>query len=343
VSVGRFACRTAVALLFLSCVFPARSFDYSRYRAIDLDELMDWPRPKDGIDIFNSQYYKITGVLTGYGEPCSTGLLKNAMVTGGIAKASVDAVAITRCIKVRTAKERVFSLYIQDAVSGFLPKEVPLGSLVTLYVIRIFAGPDGQGVVVNEFTADKRAGETGQGSQAAGASRNSDTETRQDPAGSNTALAISAGEWRRAGAGFVCITPGKRLPKPPDPDAPAKACLHMGPLGIGDPVQSLTSMLGAAHRTLPQPNEASALIYFLAQQWGSTICTSGKQRADVNRRYLCPFEAACFENSTEHRQRRPVALQHRRSLLAAHPSRRHGRINAAEVRREAHVAVVEIG
>ena len=39
----------------------------------------------------------------------------------------------------------------------------------------------------------------------------------------------------------------------------------MGPFGIGDPVQSLTSVLGAAHRTLPQPNEVSALIYFLGK------------------------------------------------------------------------------
>ena len=184
---------------------------------------------------------------------------------GGIAKASVDAVAITRCIKVRTAKERTFSLYIQDVVSGFLPKEVPLGSPITLYVIRIFASPDGQGVVVNEFATDKRAGETGQGSQVANASGDKDTEKQQASAGSNTAIAISVGEWRRAGAGFVCIAWGKRLPKPPDPGALAKACLHMGPFGIGDPVQSLTSVLGAAHRMLPQPNEASALIYFLGK------------------------------------------------------------------------------
>ena len=63
-SVGRFACRAAVALLFLSGVFPARAFDYSKYQTIDFDELMDRLRPKDGIDIFSSQYYKITGGLT---------------------------------------------------------------------------------------------------------------------------------------------------------------------------------------------------------------------------------------------------------------------------------------
>jgi hypothetical protein len=163
VSVGRIASLTAVTVLFFLNVDLLQAFDHSRYQAVDLDELMDRPRPKDGVDIFRSQYYKVTGALTAYGEPCSTGMLKKAMEMGGVAKASIDAVAITHCVKMRTARGRVFSLYIQDAVSDFLSKEVPLGSSTTFYVMRIFASPDGQGVLVNEFAADKRAGQTGFG------------------------------------------------------------------------------------------------------------------------------------------------------------------------------------
>ena len=153
--VGRVACRAAVALLIFLGTFPVWAFDYSRYKAVDLDELMNRPRPKDGADIFSMQYYKVIGTLASQGEPCPTGMLKSAMAMGGIVKASVDAVAITRCIKVRTAKGKVVSLYIQDAVSDSLREELPLGDPVTLYVIRVFANPDGQGVLVNEFAASK--------------------------------------------------------------------------------------------------------------------------------------------------------------------------------------------
>ena len=75
------------------------------------------------------------------------------------------------------------------------------------------------------------------------------------------------GEWSRNGPGFVCRVPaGKLAPNAIDPDMLARACQHMGPFVIGDDVEVLKATLGAAHRTLPQPNGAQAWLYFLGQQ-----------------------------------------------------------------------------
>ena len=75
------------------------------------------------------------------------------------------------------------------------------------------------------------------------------------------------GEWRRNGPAFVCTVPaGKLAPSEVNPDMLARACQHMGPFVVGDDVQVLKATLGAPHRTLPQPNGAQALLYFLEQR-----------------------------------------------------------------------------
>ena len=73
------------------------------------------------------------------------------------------------------------------------------------------------------------------------------------------------GEWLRAGPGFVCKVPGdgKLPPEAIRPDILMKPCLHMGPFVVGDDAQTATKVLGTPHRTISQPNEAVASIYFL--------------------------------------------------------------------------------
>ena len=75
------------------------------------------------------------------------------------------------------------------------------------------------------------------------------------------------GEWLRAGPGFACrVATAKPIPREAvDPDALARACLHMGPFVIGGDVGTVRSALGAPHRTLPQDRGAKALIYFLVR------------------------------------------------------------------------------
>jgi hypothetical protein len=87
------------------------------------------------------------------------------------------------------------------------------------------------------------------------------------------------GEWFRAGAGFGCKVSAAKLP--PDllkPDILAKACLHMGPFGVGENVQTLTTSLGAPPRTLPQSNGATESVDFLEKpgQYPYLVATVSK-------------------------------------------------------------------
>jgi hypothetical protein len=75
------------------------------------------------------------------------------------------------------------------------------------------------------------------------------------------------GEWGRNGPGFVCTvkTKEKLPPSATTAEMLARACQHMGPFVIGDDVQVLKATLGPPRKTLPQPNGASAWVYFLGE------------------------------------------------------------------------------
>jgi hypothetical protein len=143
----------AVAVVLLGAA-PAFGFDYARYEAIDLDALMMQPRPAKGIDLYPARPFKLAVTLVSYAEGCQTVLLKKAMLMAGIAKDQVDAVKVMGCIKVRSAKGADLRLFIQDVVSGFLPREIPLGSPVTLFAIHVFTAPEGPGLMVNDFATE---------------------------------------------------------------------------------------------------------------------------------------------------------------------------------------------
>ena len=132
----------------------AWGFDFSRYEATDLDALMTQPRPRSGVDIYPARPLKLKVKLLSYAEGCQTSLLKKTMITAGIPKDQVDALQVTGCIKVRSAKGRELRMFIQDVVSSFLPKEVPLGSPVTLSAIHVFTSAAGLGLLVNEFSTE---------------------------------------------------------------------------------------------------------------------------------------------------------------------------------------------
>jgi hypothetical protein len=149
--------RLAAILLLLSAV-QAWGFDYARYQASDLDELIAQKRPQTGVDIHPGRPHRFTARLVRYGEPCQTGMLKRAMIVGGAPKAMVDATPITRCIVVRSVRNKDVRLFIQDQVASHLPAEVPLDHAVTLYVILVFSDRDGPGLLVNEFSAQNSGG-----------------------------------------------------------------------------------------------------------------------------------------------------------------------------------------
>lgn len=141
-----------VAFVVLLGLPPAWGFDYARYQVTDLDALMTQPRPARGVDIHPALPLKLTVTLVSYAEACETGLLRKTMLTAGIAKDQVAALQVLGCIKVRSAKGKELRVFVQDVVSSFLPREVPLGSPVTLFAIHVFTAPEGPGLLVNEFS-----------------------------------------------------------------------------------------------------------------------------------------------------------------------------------------------
>jgi hypothetical protein len=159
---------TLAAILLLVGILPAQAFDYARYQVTDLDQLMAQKRPKAGVDLYPARPLKLKVVLAGYAEGCESGLVKRTMVMADIPKDQVDALAISRCIKIRSPKGKELRIFIQDVVADFLPKEVPLGSSITLYAVHLFTGSNGPGLLVNEFStsdappsAEKEAEENG--------------------------------------------------------------------------------------------------------------------------------------------------------------------------------------
>ena len=143
---------TLAAALLLGGALPAWAFDYARYQVTDLDQLMAQKRPKAGVDLYPARPMKLKVALAGYAEGCESGLLKRSMVMAEIPKDQVDALAISRCIKIRSPKGKELKIFIQDVVADFLPKEVPLGSSITLYAVHLFTSPKGPGLLVNEFS-----------------------------------------------------------------------------------------------------------------------------------------------------------------------------------------------
>jgi hypothetical protein len=79
---------------------------------------------------------------------------------------------------------------------------------------------------------------------------------------------LERGEWRRVGPSFACVVvaPKQLAPNAVNPDELMPACLHMGPFVIRDDAHTLASVLGAPHRTLPQPKGPPAGVWFLEQQ-----------------------------------------------------------------------------
>jgi hypothetical protein len=141
----------AVAIVALGCA-SAWGFDYARYQETDLDALLAQPRPRSGVDIDRGRPLQLKVTLVSYAESCQTTLLKKTMIVAGIPKDQVDALQVAGCIRVRSANGKELRLFIQDVVSAFLPREVPLGSPVTLFASDVFTSPEGPGLLVNEFS-----------------------------------------------------------------------------------------------------------------------------------------------------------------------------------------------
>jgi hypothetical protein len=148
--------RLAVGLVALVAT-PALAFDFARYQAADLDDILAKPRPQSGLELHDAQPLRLEVKLVSYQETCAVHAIPTAMQMLGFSKEQIDGVQASRCIKVRSAKGKEAVLFIQDVVRAHLPGELPLGSPVTLFAIHLFTTPEGPGLLVNEFEAPKAA------------------------------------------------------------------------------------------------------------------------------------------------------------------------------------------
>jgi hypothetical protein len=146
--------RLALGLVALVAT-PAFAFDFARYQPTDLDDILARPRPKTGLDLYSAKPFRLEVKLVSYEETCAVQTIPLAMRMLGFAKEQIDGVQATRCIKVRSARGKEAVLFIQDVVRAYLPREVPLGSPLTLFAIHLFTAPEGPGLLVNEFEAPK--------------------------------------------------------------------------------------------------------------------------------------------------------------------------------------------
>lgn len=162
---ARFDCKTYVAAalrrvhlaigLVALVATPAFTFDFARYQAADLDDILAQRRPQTGLDLNGAKPLRLEVKLVSYGETCAVQTIPLAMTMLAFSKEQIDSVQATRCIKVRSAKGKEALLFIQDVVRAHLPGEVPLGGSLTLFAIHLYTTRDGPGLLVNEFEAPK--------------------------------------------------------------------------------------------------------------------------------------------------------------------------------------------
>jgi hypothetical protein len=151
--VGRLSAAASL-LLILAGAGAAEAFDYARYQTADLDALARRKPPLGlGIDVPAMRSVRLDLTLASPATPCPTKVLRWAMRTSGIAKDTIQSTPITRCIKVKSAKGRLYPMFIQDVLADSLAKEVPQGGKLTLYGSLVYFAQRGPGIVVNEFSA----------------------------------------------------------------------------------------------------------------------------------------------------------------------------------------------
>jgi hypothetical protein len=147
-------CFAFAALLAVPAAWGA--FNYAQYNPGNLDEILAQPRPESGTKVLAPQKLRFEIVLVAYAVGCDTGFLKRTMIMLGAQKQTVDTLPVSKCIKVKTAKGQTTSLYIQDRVAEYLPKEVPLGTTFNIFGDLLFLGKDGPGILINEFQNKKQ-------------------------------------------------------------------------------------------------------------------------------------------------------------------------------------------
>jgi hypothetical protein len=143
-----------ICLAALVAVCCAQDFDYASYKPGDLEQVLAKPKPATGFDVISPERFALKVTLESYAETCglaATIKLSTSMLPSVYPKGFVDALNGSKCVKVKSPKGVTASIAIQDAVAEFLPKEVPLGTEITVYCVLVCMTAEGPGLVVSEF------------------------------------------------------------------------------------------------------------------------------------------------------------------------------------------------
>jgi len=144
-------------ILLVLLAAGAAAFDYDRYKPADLDAISARKPPSGmGVDVFPVRSYRFEVTLAAQATPCATKFLKWAMATSGIPKEFLEKAPISRCIQVKSAKGKLFTMFIQDVLTEHLAREVSPGEKLTLYAALIYFDQTGPGIVINEFNGPQR-------------------------------------------------------------------------------------------------------------------------------------------------------------------------------------------
>jgi hypothetical protein len=146
---------SVICLAICVMIAPAHAFDYDSYTPGNLDEVLQMPRPKSGVDVISLQKLQLTVKLESYAEQeCAlskTIQLSMRMLRDLYPQQVVDSVSMSKCVKVKSPKGSIVSVAIQDKVADFLPKEVPLGTEIKVYCLLICMTADAPGLLISEF------------------------------------------------------------------------------------------------------------------------------------------------------------------------------------------------
>jgi murein DD-endopeptidase MepM/ murein hydrolase activator NlpD len=145
-------CWGLAGILLVLLAAGAAAFDYDRYKPADLDAISARKPPLGmGVDVFPVRSYRFEVTLAAQVTPCATKFLKWAMATSGIPKEFLERAPISQCIQVKSAKGKLFTMFVQDVLTEHLAKEVSPGEKLTLYAALIYFDQAGPGIVINEF------------------------------------------------------------------------------------------------------------------------------------------------------------------------------------------------
>jgi hypothetical protein len=138
-------------------VQEAQGFPWDSYKAVDIDSIYETDMKQESTASAGQKIWSplrklhFTSALIGYPESCKLGNLGYALTVNGVSLKSLP--PISTCIRLKSSKGREFSVFIQDQVGSFLPKEIKLGEQVDIYAAYIFADEvsKGLGMIVNEY------------------------------------------------------------------------------------------------------------------------------------------------------------------------------------------------